>query len=147
MGLDAVRRPRHDALLLHLQPGRHDPDDPTNYYNDANLCDPEYDKLYEQQKVELDPDKRMEIVHEMLTRWASTGVYNALYTYPDLQAYRTDKFEGFLRPARGHGPGAVLELVADATGTSSRCRRAPAPRPARSSSDGGGGSAGPASQR
>ena len=32
-----------------------DPDDPTNYYNDANYCDPEYDKLYKQQKVELDP--------------------------------------------------------------------------------------------
>ena len=24
-----------------------DPDDPTNYYNDANYCDPEYDKLYD----------------------------------------------------------------------------------------------------
>ena len=48
-----------------------DPDDPTNYYNDANWCDPEYDKLYKQQKVELDPAKRMEIVHEMLTRFYS----------------------------------------------------------------------------
>ena len=24
-----------------------DPEDPTNYYNDANFCDPEYDKLYD----------------------------------------------------------------------------------------------------
>ena len=55
----------------------------------------------------------MEIVHEMLTRFASSGVYNALYTYPDLQAYRTDKFEGFVRQPRGHGPGAVLQLVAE----------------------------------
>ena len=81
-----------------------DPENPTNYYNDANLCDPEYDKLYKQQKVELDPDKRMEIVHEMLTRFARTGVYDALYTYPDLQAYRTDKFEGFVRQPEGTGP-------------------------------------------
>ena len=51
-----------------------DPDDPTNYYNDANYCDPEYDKLYAKQKVELDPEKRMDIVHEMLTRWAALGL-------------------------------------------------------------------------
>ena len=31
-----------------------DPENPTDYYNDANWCDPEYDQLYEQQKVELD---------------------------------------------------------------------------------------------
>jgi len=81
-----------------------DPEDPLNYYNDANLCDPEYDRLYEEQKVELDPGKRMEIVHEMLTVWAGTGVYNALYTTPDLQAYRTDRFEGFLAQPEGTGP-------------------------------------------
>ena len=56
VGLDAVRRPGPDALVLHLQPDREPiPDDPTNYYNDANWCDPEYDKLYKQQNVELDP--------------------------------------------------------------------------------------------
>jgi peptide/nickel transport system substrate-binding protein len=81
-----------------------DPDDPTNYYNDASLCDEEYDRLYEQQKVELDPDKRMEIVHEMLLRFARTAVYDVLYTYPDLQAYRTDRFEGFVQQPEGTGP-------------------------------------------
>ena len=35
-----------------------DPKDPTNYYNDANWCDQEYDELYKQQKAELDPAKR-----------------------------------------------------------------------------------------
>ena len=49
----------------------------------------------------------------MLTRFAATGVYNVLYTYPDLQAYRTDRFEGFVRQPEGIGPGAVLELVAE----------------------------------
>ncbi len=104
-----------DPMLSYMTCGQvsSDPDDPLNYYNDANLCDEEYDKLYEQQKVELDPDKRMDIVHEMLKRWASTGVYNALYTYPDLQAYRTDKFEGFVRQPEDTGPVRVLELLAD----------------------------------
>jgi peptide/nickel transport system substrate-binding protein len=81
-----------------------DPKNPTNYYNDANLCDPEYDKLYKQQNTELDPDKRMDIVHEMLTRFAGTAVYDALYTLPDLQAYRTDKFEGFQHQPAETGP-------------------------------------------
>ena len=101
-------------VLLHVRPGRSDPDDPTNYYNDANFCDQEYDKLYEQQKVELDPGRS---AWTSCTRcspaWASSGVYNALYTYPDLQAYRTDKFEGFVRQPAEHRPGAVLQLLAE----------------------------------
>ena len=81
-----------------------DPDNPTDYYNDANWCDPGYDRLYKQQNVELDRARRIEIVHEMLKRFARTGVYDALYTYPDLQAYRTDRFEGFVRQPEGIGP-------------------------------------------
>jgi peptide/nickel transport system substrate-binding protein len=39
-----------------------------------------------------------------VSRWASSGVYDALYTYPDLQAYRTDRFTGFVRQPEGVGP-------------------------------------------
>jgi peptide/nickel transport system substrate-binding protein len=81
-----------------------DPDDPLNYYNDANYCDPEYDKLYKQQKVELDPEKRIEIVHEMLERFYSQAVYLPLYNQADLQAYRTDRFEGWQRQPAETGP-------------------------------------------
>ena len=81
-----------------------DPDDPLNYYNDANFCDPEYDKLYQQQKVELDPEKRLEIVHEMLRRFYSQAVYLPLYNQPDLQAYRKDRFEGWQRQPAETGP-------------------------------------------
>ena len=81
-----------------------DPKDPTNYYNDANYCDPEYDKLYQQQKVELDRDKREEIVHQMLTRFQQSGTYHVIYTYPDTQAYVKDRFEGFVRQPAKIGP-------------------------------------------
>ncbi|MBN1528700.1 MAG: ABC transporter substrate-binding protein [Thermoleophilaceae bacterium] len=81
-----------------------DPDDPTNYYNDANYCDPEYDKLYAQQKVELDPEKRKEIVHEMLTRWAHSGVYNVMWEEPETIAYRKDRFEGWTQQPAETGP-------------------------------------------
>ena len=81
-----------------------DPEDPSNYYNDANYCDPEYDKLYQQQKVELDRDKREQIVHEMLTRFQQSGTYHVLYTEPELQAYRKGRFEGFVRQPAKIGP-------------------------------------------
>jgi peptide/nickel transport system substrate-binding protein len=81
-----------------------DPEDPSNYYNDANWCDPEYDKLYAQQNVELDPAKRKQIVHDMLTRFYKSGVYDALWYEGDLQAYRTDRFQGWLKQPADIGP-------------------------------------------
>jgi peptide/nickel transport system substrate-binding protein len=81
-----------------------DPENPTNYYNDANYCDEEYDRLYEQQKVELDEQRRIELVHEMLVRQAGWNVYHTLYTEPDTQAYRKDRFTGFVRQPAETGP-------------------------------------------
>ena len=113
-----------------------DPDNPTDYYNDANYCDPGYDKLYEQQKVELDDAKRVEIVHEMLKRQAKWGVYNTLYTEPEAQAYRKDRFTGL-----GPAPAKTVRC-------STRTRRQATPRlkpvSATAAADGGdgGGSSG-----
>ena len=90
-----------------------DPDDPTNYYNDANYCDREYDKLYEQQKVELDPAKRKDIVHQMLTRFQQSGIYHVLYTEPDLAGVQEGPLRRLRAPAGGDGAGALLQLVAD----------------------------------
>ena len=114
-----------------------DPDDPTNYYNDANWCDKRYDALYKQQKVERDKAKRMDIVHQMLTRFYDSAVYDVLYTYPDTQAYRKDKFTGWIRQPEKTGPvifsnssptyARLKPVVASATG---------------GDDDGGGGSGG-----
>jgi peptide/nickel transport system substrate-binding protein len=73
-------------------------------YNDANWCDERYDALYEQQKVELDRDKRIEIVHEMLRLFYHESTYVVLYWDADTQAYRTDRFEGWLRQPAEIGP-------------------------------------------
>ena len=48
-------------------------------YNDANWCNDEYDALYEQQKVELDPAKRRELVKQMLTIFYREAPYVVLY--------------------------------------------------------------------
>jgi peptide/nickel transport system substrate-binding protein len=78
--------------------------DPGSYNNDANWCDPVYDKLYKQQNVELDRSKRLAIVHEMLTRFHDSASYNVIALTPDLQAYRTDRFTGWLRQPAAVGP-------------------------------------------
>lgn len=81
-----------------------DPEDPTNYYNDASWCDPSYDADYKAQNQELDHTKRVEIVHRMLRTMYDAAVYNVLLYEPDLQAYRTDRFEGWLRQPAEIGP-------------------------------------------
>ncbi len=73
-------------------------------YNDANWFDPRFDELYLEQKEELDPDRRLEIVHEMLTILHDAAVYIPMYLGPDLQAYRTDTFEGWVRQPAEIGP-------------------------------------------
>lgn len=72
-------------------------------FNDANWADPEFDALYEQQKVELDPAARLDLVHQMMRILYDNAGYIALWYGPDLQAYRTDKFEGFQSQPTG-GP-------------------------------------------
>ena len=127
-----------DTMLSYFQCNQiaSDPEDPTNYYNDANYCDPEYDKLYKQQKVELDDQKRIDIVHEMLQRQAEWGVYFTLYTEPDTQAYVKDRFEGWLRQPEGTGP----VLYSNTSPTYAQLK--PASATASGGDDGGGGSGG-----
>jgi peptide/nickel transport system substrate-binding protein len=73
-------------------------------YNDANWTDPRYDELYLEQNQEVDPDRRVEIVHEMLTIFHDAAVYIPMYLGPDLQAYRTDTFEGWVKQPAEVGP-------------------------------------------
>jgi peptide/nickel transport system substrate-binding protein len=102
-----------------------DADDPTNYYNDANWCSEEYDELYVEQNQELDHERRVELVHEMLTLFYEDASYVVLDYAPDLQAYRTDRFQGWVRQPADTGPVifsntspsyALLEPVAAADG-------------------------------
>lgn len=89
-----------------------DPDPMLSYFteaelanwNDANWFSTEYDALYEEQNQELDPDRRLEIVHEMVKLFYDDAVYFPLWLSPDLQAYRTDRFEGWVRQPADVGP-------------------------------------------
>jgi peptide/nickel transport system substrate-binding protein len=73
-------------------------------YNDANWVDPRYEELYQQQKVETDEATRIELVHEMVTVFHDAAVYIVTSPEPELQAYRTDTFEGWVRQPADIGP-------------------------------------------
>lgn len=89
-----------------------DPDPMLSYFtsgelgnwNDANWSDPTFDQLYLEQNQELDEGRRIEIVHEMLKLFYDSAVYIPLTITPDLQAYRTDAFEGWIRQPADIGP-------------------------------------------
>ena len=73
-------------------------------YNDASWCNPEYDALYAQQNQELDRSKRIDLVHQMVTLFYEQAPYVVLYHDADTQAYRTDRFEGWVQQPKGTGP-------------------------------------------
>ncbi|MEP7203416.1 MAG: ABC transporter substrate-binding protein [Ilumatobacteraceae bacterium] len=73
-------------------------------YNDANWCSAQYDALYAQQHVELDPAKRHEMVQQMLEIFYEEAPYVVLYKYDDLQAIRSDRWENFVRQPADTGP-------------------------------------------
>lgn len=60
--------------------------------------------MYQQQKVELDPERRREIVHDMLRLFNTEATYLVLLQDADMQAYRTDRFEGWLQQPAETGP-------------------------------------------
>ena len=73
--------------------------------SDSFYCNPEYDKLYEQQKVTIDPAKRAEIVKQMQRMLYVDAPYVVTFYYDELQAYRSDRFAGFLAQP---DPGGVV---------------------------------------
>lgn len=78
--------------------------DEIGYWNDANWYDDRYDELYWLQKEELDEGTRIDMVHEMLTVFHDAVIYIGMVEGPELQAYRDDAFEGWVRQPSGDGP-------------------------------------------
>jgi peptide/nickel transport system substrate-binding protein len=73
-------------------------------YNDANWFDPEFEAMYLAQKEEIDEGERIAIVQDMLTLFHDAAIYIPMYLGPDLQAYRTDTFEGWVKQPAEIGP-------------------------------------------
>lgn len=93
-----------DPLLSYFTCDQVTTDVASPLYNDANWCSPEYDALYIEQNQELDHARRVEIVHEMITLFHNEATYVVLFHDAETQAYRTDRFEGWIRQPAGTGP-------------------------------------------
>jgi len=79
-------------------------------WGDSNYSDPDYDALYDEQQTALDPEDpsdpsaRAEIVHDMQAILYRDSPYVILWYNINLQAFRTDKWEGYgLVPTGGEG--------------------------------------------
>lgn len=88
--------PDPDSQLSYFTCDERPPDAQTYANNDAYYCNPEYDRLYQEQRTTLDPETRLELLHEMQRIFYEDAAYSVLWYPPTLQAYRTDTFTGYL---------------------------------------------------
>lgn len=87
-------------------------------WSDTCWYDPEYEQLYKAQLAEADVDKRHEIVAQMQGIFYREAPEQFLFTLNDLQAVRSDKWEGFVNipaPNGGYiytwGPQTYIEIA------------------------------------
>jgi len=64
--------------------------------SETGYSNPEYDALFLEQATELDLNKRVELVHQMQQIVFDDVVYIIPYYDPNIQAYRTDRFTGWI---------------------------------------------------
>jgi peptide/nickel transport system substrate-binding protein len=64
--------------------------------SETGYSNPEYDKMYTQQNAELDKDKRIQLVWQMQAMAFKDVVYVIPYYDQAVQAYRTDRFKGWI---------------------------------------------------
>jgi len=90
-------------------------------------CDPEFEKLYQQQLKELDRPKRAEIIKAMTERLYTDAPVIALYYPNDLEGYRKDRIasitpipedNGILYGGSGYWPFYTVEAVTSSNGES-----------------------------
>ena len=77
--------------------------------NDVFYADKQYDTLYDQQSVELDPAKRQALVQQMQQKFYEDSAYLVAIYLKKLQAYRTDAWTGWV-PADG---GIIFNFTRD----------------------------------
>lgn len=70
-----------------------------NGSSEGGYSNPEYDALYAQQAVELDPEKRRALIWQMQKIVLADVVYIVPYNTQFAQAYRSDRFSGWITDA------------------------------------------------
>jgi peptide/nickel transport system substrate-binding protein len=99
--------PDPSSILAVLTCDERPPDGHTYGNNDAYFCNPEYDKLYEQQLTAKTVSDRTAIVQKMQQILFNDMPYAVIGRTPVLETYRTDSVTGFL-PQPDNGQGDLL---------------------------------------
>jgi peptide/nickel transport system substrate-binding protein len=71
--------------------------------SDSFYCNPAYDALYNQQKTEINPTQRYATVKAAEKMAYDAAGYAVTYYYDDLEAYRSDRFTGWVHQPAGNG--------------------------------------------
>ena len=71
--------------------------------NDSFFCDPHYDELYQAQLATKTVQERLDIMHEMQQILWQQQPYVMLAYTDYLEAYRTDRFTGYIMQPAGNG--------------------------------------------
>jgi peptide/nickel transport system substrate-binding protein len=77
--------------------------DAINNWQDANWSNADYDKLVGQQRGAIDIPTRKQIIADALKLFYDQGPYDVLWYSNTLQAYRKDRFQGFVQFPEGVG--------------------------------------------
>jgi len=70
-------------------------------WSDSGYSNPEYDQLYLQQQVTVDKTERQKIIWQMQEMIYNDRPYIVLFYENMLQAYRADRFKGFIESPLG----------------------------------------------
>jgi len=80
-------------------------------WSDSGYSNPEYDQLYLDQQMVVDPDERQKMVWQMQETVFNDRPYIILYYDQSLEAYRTDRFTGFIESPLGIAISLSLQQV------------------------------------
>ncbi|WP_213452443.1 ABC transporter substrate-binding protein [Rhizomonospora bruguierae] len=72
-------------------------------WSDSFYCDESYEELYTKQKTILDVSERQTVVKQAQRKLYEDVVYSVLYYYNNFEAYRSDRFTGFVRQPNDGG--------------------------------------------
>jgi peptide/nickel transport system substrate-binding protein len=71
--------------------------------SDSFYCNPAYDALYQKQKTQINIPQRMQTVKAAQKIVYDAAPYAVTYYYDDLEAYRSDRFTGWVHQPTGDG--------------------------------------------
>ena len=80
--------------------------------NASNYSNPEYDQLYKEQQLAIDKNERQKIIWKMQELVFNDRPYIVNWYEDTLQAYRSDRFQGFVESPLGiESQASILHAV------------------------------------